>query len=430
MVQVRPRGCLGREHATSWGQGRGRHPAGVEAWYACPRSRQPPAGGHVVWPPVDCRHAAGAAAAGGLVRSRAYVAGEWIDADTAARRCPSRSRDGEEHRHACRAWAPPRRAGRSRRARRAAGVAAAAREGARRILRRWADLMLEHREELALLMTAEQGKPLAESRAEIDYAASFYEWFGEEAKRVYGETIPQPCRTAASSWSRSPSASRRHHAVELPGGDGHAQAAPALAAGCTMVLKPAEQTPLSALAVMALASRRPAAGRALDRHRRRRGRARDRRRDDLQPARAQARLHRLHGGRQAAHAPVRRPGEEGLAGARRQRAVHRLRRRRPRRGGRRRAGLQVPQQRPDLHLRQPHPGAGRRLRRVHATADGGRDGARRRRGTDPRRRSARSSTAGAGEGRAPRGRRARPRRAVVLGGERHELGGTSSSRRC
>ena len=59
-----------------------------------------------------------------------------------------------------------------------------------RILRRWSDLMLEHDELLARLMTTEQGKPLAESRAEIDYAASFYEWFGEEAKRVYGDTIP------------------------------------------------------------------------------------------------------------------------------------------------------------------------------------------------------------------------------------------------
>src|SRR5207248_7026517 len=59
-----------------------------------------------------------------------------------------------------------------------------------RILRRWSDLMLEHEAELARLMTTEQGKPLAESRAEIEYAASFFEWFGEEGKRVYGDTIP------------------------------------------------------------------------------------------------------------------------------------------------------------------------------------------------------------------------------------------------
>src|SRR6185312_12697985 len=59
-----------------------------------------------------------------------------------------------------------------------------------RILRRWADLMLDHEEELAHLLTTEQGKPLAESRIEVQYAASFYEWFGEEGKRVYGDTIP------------------------------------------------------------------------------------------------------------------------------------------------------------------------------------------------------------------------------------------------
>src|SRR4051812_47267628 len=59
-----------------------------------------------------------------------------------------------------------------------------------RILRRWADLMLDHRDELAHLLTTEQGKPLAESHVEVEYAASFFEWFGEEAKRVYGDTIP------------------------------------------------------------------------------------------------------------------------------------------------------------------------------------------------------------------------------------------------
>ena len=93
-----------------------------------------------------------------------------------------------------------------------------------RILRRWADLMLEHETELATLLTTEQGKPLAESRAEIGYAASFLEWFGEEAKRVYGDTIPSYARDRRVVVAEA--ADRRHgrdHALELPRRDGHAQ---------------------------------------------------------------------------------------------------------------------------------------------------------------------------------------------------------------
>jgi succinate-semialdehyde dehydrogenase / glutarate-semialdehyde dehydrogenase len=121
------------------------------------------------------------------------------------------------------------------------------------IMRRWSDLMLEHQEPLARLLTTEQGKPIAESRAEITYAASFLEWFGEEAKRVYGDTIPtnmpdrrvvvlkQPVGVTAgiTPWN-------------FPAAMVTRKTAPALAAGCTMVLKPAEQTPLSALAVAKL----------------------------------------------------------------------------------------------------------------------------------------------------------------------------------
>ena len=90
-----------------------------------------------------------------------------------------------------------------------------------RVMRRWADLMLEHEEPLARLLTTEQGKPIAESRVEIAYAASFLEWFGEEAKRVYGDTIPTYMRDRRIVVIRA--ARRRHrrdHAVELPGGDG------------------------------------------------------------------------------------------------------------------------------------------------------------------------------------------------------------------
>ena len=124
------------------------------------------------------------------------------------------------------------------------------------ILRRWFDLMMANQEDLARLMTLEQGKPLTESRAEVAYAASFLEWFGEEAKRVYGDTIPghqadkrivvikQPIGVVAAitPWNFPLAMITR-------------KAAPAIAAGCTVVLKPAEQTPFSALALAELAER-------------------------------------------------------------------------------------------------------------------------------------------------------------------------------
>src|ERR1700747_3433426 len=116
------------------------------------------------------------------------------------------------------------------------------------VLRRWFDLMMENQDDLARLMTLEQGKPLAESRGEVVYAASFLEWFGEEAKRVYGDTIPghqadkrivvikQPIGVVAciTPWNFPLAMITR-------------KAGPAIGAGCTVVLKPAGQTPFSAL---------------------------------------------------------------------------------------------------------------------------------------------------------------------------------------
>jgi len=124
------------------------------------------------------------------------------------------------------------------------------------ILRRWHDLVLAHQDELASLMTAEQGKPLAEARGEIVYAASFIDWFAEEGRRVYGEIIPphlpdkrllvlrQPVGVCAliTPWN-------------FPAAMLTRKAAAALAAGCTLVAKPAEETPLSALALAVLAER-------------------------------------------------------------------------------------------------------------------------------------------------------------------------------
>jgi succinate-semialdehyde dehydrogenase/glutarate-semialdehyde dehydrogenase len=122
-----------------------------------------------------------------------------------------------------------------------------------RILRRWRDLMLEHEEALARLMTTEQGKPLAEARVEIAYAASFLEWFGEEAKRVYGDTIPTYMRDRRIVVTKEPvGVTAGITPWNFPAAMVTRKAAPALAAGCTMVLKPAEQTPLSALAVAKL----------------------------------------------------------------------------------------------------------------------------------------------------------------------------------
>jgi succinate-semialdehyde dehydrogenase/glutarate-semialdehyde dehydrogenase len=121
------------------------------------------------------------------------------------------------------------------------------------ILRRWFELMMANQEELAILMTLEQGKPLAESRGEIAYSASFLEWFSEEGKRVYGDTIPahgpdkrivvlkEPIGVVAAitPWN-------------FPSAMITRKAGPALSAGCTVVLKPATNTPFSALALAAL----------------------------------------------------------------------------------------------------------------------------------------------------------------------------------
>jgi len=121
------------------------------------------------------------------------------------------------------------------------------------VLRRWSDLMLEHEEELARLMVLEQGKPLAEARVEVQYAASFYEWFGEEAKRVYGDTIPSPWPDKRIHVTKQPvGVTAGITPWNFPAAMPTRKSAPALAAGCTMVLKPAEQTPLSALAIAAL----------------------------------------------------------------------------------------------------------------------------------------------------------------------------------
>ena len=292
------------------------------------------------------------------------------------------------------------------------------------VLRRLSDLMLERQEELARLLTSEQGKPLAEARGEIAYAASFFEWFGEEAKRVYGDTIPgAPARQADRRPEGADRRHRRDHALELPRRDDHAQGR----AGPCGRLHDRDQAGRADAAERAR-PRRPRArgGRAgrcaPGRDRRRRRRARDRRRADLEPGRPQALLHRLDRDREAADGAVRRHGEEGLARARRQRPVPRLRRRRPRRGGRGRDPLQVPQLRPDVRLGEPDPRPGLGARRVRRPLRGRRRPARRRQRARRRRPGRAADRRRRGrEGRAARrrrdrlGRRARPRRPAARG---------------
>ena len=124
------------------------------------------------------------------------------------------------------------------------------------ILRRWHDLIVAHADDLALLMTSEQGKPLAEARGEALYAATFVEWFAEEAKRTYGEVIPSPVATQRLVVLKQPiGVCAAITPWNFPAAMITRKVAPALAAGCPVIVKPAEQTPLTALALAVLAER-------------------------------------------------------------------------------------------------------------------------------------------------------------------------------
>jgi len=189
-----------------------------------------------------------------LLKTRAYVDGAWIDAGSGETFPVDDPASG-----ATIADVPRLGAEETRRAITAAERALPAwrsllaKERAA-ILSRWAELALGNREDLAVLMVVEQGKPLAEARAEIDYAASFLQWFAEEAKRVYGDTIPPPLSDRRIVVLKQPiGVSAGITPWNFPSAMVTRKAAPALAAGCTMVLKPAEQTPLSALALAGLA---------------------------------------------------------------------------------------------------------------------------------------------------------------------------------
>ncbi|MDR7379594.1 succinate-semialdehyde dehydrogenase/glutarate-semialdehyde dehydrogenase [Rhodoferax ferrireducens] len=191
-----------------------------------------------------------------LLRQQAFIAGAWVDADNGETVPVTNPATGEVlgtvpmcgTAETVRAIAAAETA--QRQWRNVSGKDRAA------ILRRLNDLMLQHQDDLALILTSEQGKPLAEAKGEIVYSASFIEWFADEARRSYGDTIP------------TPSADRRLMAIKQPIGVTAAitpwnfptamltrKAGPALAAGCSMVVKPATQTPYSALAFAELADR-------------------------------------------------------------------------------------------------------------------------------------------------------------------------------
>ncbi len=191
-----------------------------------------------------------------LFRQQCPVAGSWIDADNGAVSAIINPATGAVLGHV-----PELGTAETRRAIEAAHAVlpdwrALTAQARAVILRRWFNLLLEHQEDLATLMTLEQGKPLAEARGEIAYAAGFIEWFAEEGKRIYGDTVPahQPDKrilvlkepvgvcAAITPWN-------------FPAAMIARKAGAALAAGCTMVVKPAPQTPFSALALAVLAER-------------------------------------------------------------------------------------------------------------------------------------------------------------------------------
>ena len=189
-----------------------------------------------------------------LLRNDAYIDGTWTAADDGGRFAVTNPATGDTL-----AEVPDLGAAETERAVAAAAAAwpewrakTAKDRGA--ILRRWFDLQMANQEELAALMTAEQGKPLAESTGEVAYGASFVEWFAEEAKRVYGDTIPPHQSDKRIVVTKQPiGVSAAITPWNFPIAMITRKCAPALAAGCPVVIKPAALTPLSALALAALA---------------------------------------------------------------------------------------------------------------------------------------------------------------------------------
>ncbi len=191
-----------------------------------------------------------------LLRTAAYIDGQWVQADGDATFAVDDPASGASIAHVANLGAVE--AGRAIAAAAKAFPSWAARTGKERatVMRRWFELMLAHQEDLAALMTAEQGKPLAEARGEVVYGASFIEWFAEEAKRVAGETLASPDPAKRMFTLRQPiGVCAAITPWNFPMAMITRKVAPAIAAGCAIVIKPAEQTPLTALALAELAHR-------------------------------------------------------------------------------------------------------------------------------------------------------------------------------
>ena len=191
-----------------------------------------------------------------LFRDRCYVDGAWLEADSGKRFAVDNPGDGPLV-----GTVPDMGAAETRRAIEAAQRALPAwralpAKERSRIVRKWYDLIMANADDLALILTTEQGKPLAEAKGEITYGASFVEWFAEEGKRIYGDTIPSPTNDRRLIVLKQPiGVCAAITPWNFPNAMITRKMAPGLAVGCTFVLKPAEQTPFSALALAELAER-------------------------------------------------------------------------------------------------------------------------------------------------------------------------------
>ena len=189
-----------------------------------------------------------------LLRTQAYIDGKWVDADSGAT-----FKVYNPATHEVIAEVADVGAAETRRAIEAAAVAQkawAAKTAMERsaVLKRWNDLILENVEDLAILMTVEQGKILAEARGEVAYAASFIEWFAEEGKRVYGDVLPLPQTDRRGIVIKQPvGVCAAITPWNFPAAMLTRKVAPALAVGCSMVAKPPHETPLSMTALAELA---------------------------------------------------------------------------------------------------------------------------------------------------------------------------------
>ena len=298
-----------------------------------------------------------------LLRHQAFIDGEWQSADNGATFEVVDPSNG-----ASLGTVPHMGAAETRRAIDAANAAwpawrkKTAKERAA-IMRRWYDLMIENADDLAMILTTEQGKPLAEAKGEIMYAASFIEWFAEEGKRVEGDTLASPAADKRIVVTKEPiGVCAAITPWNFPAAMITRKVGPALAAGCPIVVKPAEATPFSAFAMAVLAERAGVPKGVLN----------------IVTGDPKA-----IGGEMTSNPIVRKLSFTGstavgrllaaqsaptvkkvIAGTGRQRAVHRVRRRRSRRRRGRRDRIEVSQQRADLRVHEPLLRARACLRRV------------------------------------------------------------------